>query len=100
MGRYLDTKEHKEWSKVVRQRGCIVNDGTCSENLDAHHIISKEVVKFRSNLKNGLCLCKRHHCMHGYKTISPHNNASILFFIWLQHNHPEIIKWVEENYEI
>lgn len=98
MGRYYDTKEHKDWSKEVRSRGCAINDN-CSPKLDAHHLIPKEVEKTRSHPMNGICLCARHHCKYGFRVLSPHNDAACLFFFWMMKNRPEQMKWVEENYD-
>ena len=97
MGRYVDTKEHKDWSREVRERGCVINDD-CSRKMDAHHLIPKNIIKFRSNRRNGICLCAKHHCKYGFG-LSPHSHGSILFFLWLQKNRPDILKWVEENWE-
>ena len=96
--KYLDTKEHRAWSKAIRERddGCIV----CGEKKTvAHHLIPKENIKFRSNLNNGIALCFKHHMRYGHG-MSPHSHGSMLFFIWLKNNRPKILKWVEENYDI
>lgn len=95
MGRYLDTKEHKDWSKAVRAGGCIIGDN-CSKKLDAHHLIPKANIKYRSDPKNGICLCARHHSKYG-SMISPHSENSAGFFIWLIKNRPDIWNWLVKH---
>ena len=97
---YLNTKEHKDWSKYIRDRdgGCIV----CGDpKTVAHHLIPKENIKFRSNRNNGIALCYKHHMRYGHG-MSPHSHGSLLFAIWLHNNKPDIWKWLQENapYEI
>jgi hypothetical protein len=95
--RYLDTKEHKDWSKAVRDRdqGCII----CKEpKTAAHHLIPKENKTFRSNISNGIALCFKHHMRYGHG-LSPHSHGSGLFYLWLIKNRPDIINWMNDNYE-
>lgn len=94
---YLDTKEHKDWSKAIRDRdnGCII----CGEQkTSAHHLIPKEFEKHRSNPENGVALCFKHHMRFNYG-ISPHSHGSGLFYLWLMRNRPDIIKWMDENWD-
>ena len=94
---YLNTKEHKDWSKAIRARdaGCII----CGEQKTAaHHLIPKNFKKTRSNLNNGVALCFKHHMRFG-NGLSPHSHGSFLFFLWLMKNRPDIIKWVSENWD-
>lgn len=95
--KYYHSKEHKEWRKALLERdeGCIVCGST--ERLNAHHLIPKNFKKFRSDINNGVLLCASHHCSYGYK-ISPHSHGSMLFFIWLMDNRPDLIEWVRENW--
>ena len=97
MGRYLDTAEHKKWRKEVIER-----DGACvicgkTERLTGHHLIPKHIIKHRSNIKNGITLCGTHHGRYGY-IISPHNDSSFMFAVWMMENRPEQFKWVKENW--
>lgn len=95
---YLDTKEHKDWSKLVRERdaGCII----CQEQKTAaHHLFPKENILLRSDPKNGVALCFKHHMRFGYG-LSPHSHGSGLFYLWLMRNRPDIIKWMDDNYEV
>ena len=99
MGRYLDTKEHKDWRRdlIARDGACVVCGKT--ERLSAHHLIPKNIIKFRSDINNGIVLCGSHHSGWGFG-LSPHSHGAVLFFLWMQKNRPEILKWVEEHYEI
>lgn len=95
---YLDTKEHKEWSKAVRDR-----DGEClicgkKEKLSAHHLIPKEFKETRSQLMNGVALCFTHHMRFGYG-ISPHSHGSLLFTMILKEKRPDLWNWVKENWD-
>ena len=95
--RYLDTKEHKEWSKKIRELGCAIGHN-CSTKLDAHHLIPKNIEKFRSDPMNGICLCARHHSKYGYG-LSPHSHGYILFTLWMIKNRPVQLKWVTEMWD-
>ena len=99
VSKYLSTKEHKEWSKAIRdmEGQCAVNDN-CSPTLNAHHLIPKEIKKYRSNINNGICLCGKHHTRWGFG-LSPHSDASFLFFLWLQKHRPTQFDWVQEHWE-
>jgi hypothetical protein len=94
---YLQTKEHKEWAKAVKERdgGCIVCGA--HEKLTAHHLIPKEFKDFRSDTHNGVCLCAKHHMRFGLG-MSPHSHGAILFFLFLQKNKPYLLHWVEEHW--
>ena len=97
-GRYLDTKEHKDWrAKVIARDGACVICGATGR-LTGHHLIQKNIKKLRSNIMNGVTLCGRHHAQYGY-CLSPHNDASFMFAIWMMKNRPELFKWVEDNWE-
>ena len=96
---YLDTKEHKCWSKAVRQRDKVCVICQVDHHLSAHHLIPKEKEEYRSNINNGITLCFKHHTKWGSQ-LSPHSHGSLLFYLWLQRNRPNILKWVEEHYEI
>jgi hypothetical protein len=95
---YLDTKEHKDWARLVKERDghkCIVCNST--NRISAHHLIPKEIEEFRSNINNGVTLCAKHHMRFGFG-LSPHSHGSALFFIWLMRNRPYILNWIEENW--
>jgi hypothetical protein len=58
------------WANLVKRRDgskCQLADDTCSEQLDAHHILPwREHPALRFDLNNGITLCSRHH-PHGGK---------------------------------
>ena len=60
-------------------------------------MIPWEIEKFRFDYNNGIPLCPKHHTKYG-AGLSPHSHGSILFYLFLQKHHPDIIKWVQENY--
>lgn len=97
---YLDTKEHKEWRKgIIEKFGnkCMICD--VNHHINAHHLIPKNIIEFRSHPMNGVPLCFKHHTKYGCG-LSPHSHGSMLFFLWLVKYRPDILKWIEENYEI
>ena len=96
--KYLSTKEHKDWSRAIRDRddGCVI----CGEKKTAaHHLIPKEIIKFRTHMMNGIALCFKHHTKYGFG-LSPHSHGSILFYLWMHKNRHYQLKWVEDNYEV
>jgi len=88
MKRYTNSKEHKEWRKVVLER----DNNTCQvcelsrKGLNAHHILPKSLKKWRTELDNGITLCTSCHKMH---TFSAHVNP-IWFTKWMINNKWEL----------
>jgi hypothetical protein len=75
------------WTKIVKARDnnqCAICGKT--EYLNAHHLISRKVFKFRWKIDNGISLCPSHHEFS--VELSPHN-APWNFEIWLKENRPE-----------
>ena len=88
----------KEWSKKVREIGYCLHCGR-TENLNACHIIPREIRAFRHDLENGICLCAKCH-KFSYQ-FSNHKN-SFAFLLWFKEKFPEQfnnlkIKW--DNYK-
>jgi len=59
------------WTKLVKERAgnrCEMEDGKCSGDLHAHHIIPKHLDPNKKyEVTNGICLCEAHHKMiHHY----------------------------------
>lgn len=55
-------KADKQWSIIVKDmwgHKCAVCGGT--EHLNSHHLIPREIAKFRHNPSNGICLCPTCH---------------------------------------
>ena len=68
----------KLWSKIIRSKGhCEICRTT--QNLEAHHIVTRSRIPTRWDVDNGICLCSKHHkfCTE----ISAHGN-SIAFARW------------------
>lgn len=89
------TKQDREWSKAVREiwgNKCAV----CGSELkiNAHHLIPREISKFKYSLWNGIALCPSHHRFNFY--LSAHQNP-ISFLMWLDDFHPNILKKVKEK---
>ena len=61
----LDAPQYTEWRRKVFLRDsykCRIADNTCSNYLEAHHILSWKLhPKLRFNVKNGITLCRVHH---------------------------------------
>lgn len=89
-------KADKLWSTIIHlSNKCAV----CSAiiNLQAHHLIPREVKRFRHIIENGILLCINHHkyC----KAISAHKNP-IAFIIWLQAHNPAKWCWLQESCQV
>ena len=74
----IKAKADKLWSQLIRMDGSCEICGT-SENLNAHHIISRAKLHTRYMKENGICLCVGHHMFN--KDISAHGN-SVAFVKW------------------
>lgn len=84
---YINSKEHKEWSRKVRERdGCCMICKTTTKRLNAHHLIPKNFLNYRSDVTNGFTLC--YGCHTGGR-FSAHKNP-IWFVKWLSKNYPEV----------
>ena len=77
------------WSKIVREKAnykCEICEKT--EYLNSHHLISRKVIKYRHDVKNGVCLCAG---CHNFNENSPH-----VFYWnfeeWLKNHKPEQYK--------
>lgn len=88
MVRFNRTKEYREWSKAVRDRdGCCQVCKTKTKQLHAHHVIPKNIKKWRLDITNGITLCPG---CHVFGTLSAHKNP-IWFSNWLLTNHPIVL---------
>lgn len=94
--KYWKSRALKLWGKVIHlkfQETCIVNDN-CSGKTEAHHLISRSVRGFNTDLRNGVLLCSKHHKLD---TMLSAHKAPLSFAIFLQENYPHIWKWFDEN---
>jgi hypothetical protein len=77
-------RQFKEWSLKVKERDgfkCCLCSKT--ENLNAHHILPREIKEFRFDIDNGITLCPSH---HKYSLeISSHRNPFV-FYTWFLYN--------------
>ena len=75
------------WAEQVKARDnhkCVV----CGNpNVEAHHCISRHVLKTRLDIRNGLSLCKLHHKFG--KTVLSAHGCPLLFYEWMRLNRPE-----------
>lgn len=77
-------RKDKEWEVGVKSRDgykCVI----CGETklLNAHHILPRELTKFRWDIENGISLCPSHHQFS--RIISAHSN-SFVFYYWFMKN--------------
>lgn len=88
------TKEDREWAIKVKEfwGGCAI----CGqkENLNAHHLIPREIKEFRHDLGNGIALCPSHH-RFSFK-LSAHQNP-IAFIMWLEQTYPTWYNKIKEK---
>lgn len=89
----------KEWSLAIRERdghNCVICGSQFHPN--AHHIVPREIKKYKFDLDNGITLCTKHHKFS--RKISAHNNP-MAFFLWLQkYRYSQFCLAVERNQEI
>ena len=61
--------------------------------LNSHHIIGRANLNLRWDLRNGVCLCVRH---HKWGNQSAHENP-IFFFNWLEKKRPQDLEYLKQN---
>lgn len=77
-------KKFKDWAELVKTRDnnkCVICGET--KQLNAHHIIPREIKELRFDINNGISLCPKHHQFS--LEISPHRNPFV-FLVWLLNN--------------
>lgn len=75
------------WTKIVKARDnnqCAICQKT--QYLNAHHLISRKVYKYRWKIENGISLCPSH---HEFSVELSAHNAPWSFEIWLKENRPQ-----------
>jgi len=85
------------WSLAVRNDWnwkCAVCGCGGSGKLEAHHLLPRQHENYRYDLRNGICLCSRHHQFH--PDTSPHQNAAG-WVQWLAEYQPNIHRWYIET---
>ena len=90
-GKLKLTPKDKIWAVSVKERDgwrCVI----CGSDIrpNAHHIIPREQIDTKYDVRNGLTLCPKHHFF--CRLISAHNNPLGLF-MWLQNNRPEQLEY-------
>ena len=90
---YWKERADRAWKRWVHQTGkCEICGST--ENLNAHHLISRGRIHLRHNPFNGICLCVG---CHVYNNELSAHMAPLAFAAWLQENKPVLWQWAEEN---
>lgn len=86
-------KADKVWSQLVRINGeCMVCGASASEfQLQAHHLIPREILHYRHIVENGVALCVRHHKFG--MLLSAHKNP-VAFLLWLKENRSAQWDWL------
>ena len=78
-------KELRAWAIAVKNRDkfCVICGSI--NRLNSHHIIPRQIHKYRLDINNGITLCPLHHkyC----NKISAHKNP-FTFYHWLKLNRP------------
>jgi len=93
-----NNKNVKLWKTAVKDRdkhACVICGS--AKLVNAHHIIPYQILEFRCDIDNGICLCPKHH-KFSFK-FSAHKN-SFAFLIWFCYNRIEqynrlFDKWVK-----
>lgn len=82
------------WAKIIKLRA----GGKCevcgkTTNLNSHHIVSRNNLRFRWDIRNGACLCVGH---HRFNNESAHLDP-IWFIGWVQKNRKEDYEYLLAN---
>ena len=93
--RYWRTKADRAWAVLVKQRA----HGKCevcrtNQNLQSHHLFDRSRKDMRHELRNGICLCAKHHKWN--REISAHR-GSVAFYSWFVREHREWWAWLLSN---
>ena len=84
-------KRDRAWREAVKARDKVCQVcGEANKRLNAHHLIPRQFIEFRWDIRNGMLLCVRH---HNFGKESAHKHP-IWFARWLQFNKPEIYDWI------
>lgn len=89
------TKELKEWADKVKEfwgYRCAVCGS--ESKLNAHHLLPRQIKKYRTDLGNGICLCPKCHRLSF--TLSAHQNP-IAFYIWFEKKYPSWLEKIKEK---
>ena len=95
--KYWKDKADKIWAAQIVAVGYCEHCGSTTNQLNAHHIISRTRLRFRHDLSNGVCLCVRCHSFDA--KISPHADSygAEKFLAWLKAERFGQWTWYEEN---
>lgn len=88
-------KADKAWKELVHKnfnKKCAICGA--SENVQAHHLIPREMGSHRHVVTNGVLLCSSH---HKYSFILSPHKAPIEFAKWMIANKPGLWEWVLEQ---
>jgi len=90
-------KADDAWKKQIRAVGCCEHCGSTTRQLHSHHLITRDRLRFRHDLSNGICLCST--CHNFDASISPHvdSYSNERFLAWLEKARPGQFQWYEEN---
>ena len=92
-GKLKLTKEDREWANSVKNRDgwtCVICGSKIRTN--AHHIIPRENLSTKFDLKNGISLCPKHHFFS--RDISAHNHP-LAMFMWLEKHRSEQLNYLK-----
>lgn len=90
-----DKKAMWEWGRCIREKfqyKCAICES--SQNVQAHHLITRDHVLTRHDLMNGILLCVKHHTFDS--ELSAHK-GQVGFGLWMQEHRPIQWAWVIAN---
>jgi hypothetical protein len=93
---YWKKKADALWGVVIHAKypQCDINNGDCSESVEAHHLITRSNVMTRHCIDNGIGLCTTHHRFSQW--LSAHK-APLAFCEWHMTDRPDQSKWCSDN---
>jgi len=89
---YWRNQADKLWASTIRAVGSCEICGK-TEDLQAAHLIPREIKATRHDVYNGLCLCAK---CHKWGMSSIHRNPAKTF-CWLRQNKPRQFDWLNHN---
>ena len=81
----------KKWGLKVRERAGHVCEVCGKEANNPHHVVGRQDLRTRWDLRNGVCLCSGHHTMNNQ---SAHANP-LWFMAWMSENRLEDLDYLK-----
>ena len=94
-----DKRLLKAWGRVVKKRAgnkcevCATEGKVTGGKLDPHHVVGKRNRRLRYDVRNGVCLCPKHHTLGNE---SAHQDGTVWFDNWMLDYRPDDRDYLNE----